>query len=284
MDKILIQNPDGTSTSISHISSESGKSSATIIIFPAMGVRGSYYEGVAKQLGTEGFNVIITDLRGIGQSSVRASPSTDFGYHEMLEQDYKSIVNGVKEHFPNQKIFALGHSLGGQLASLFLAKNPKCFDGLILIACCSVYYKGWGWKQYPTLLMTQFFYLVSVLLGYFPGKRMGFGGTEAKSVMQDWSQQSRSGKYIVKNDSFNYEKGLSKVTTKTLVLSFQADTYAPKKAVENLTKKFNSNPNLEHIHLMENDPRNEHFGHFNWAKKPKSIVKLVKGFIEGFNL
>ena len=279
MQIIDISNQDGSTSKITHFPSNSNESKSVIIIFPAMGVRGSYYENLGKQISKAGLDAVTTDLRGIGNSSVRPSKKVDFGYHEMLALDYQSILEKVKSTFPNKKIFALGHSLGGQLASLFSAKNSNSFDGLILIACCSVYYKGWGSKQIPTLFMTQFFHFVSVLLGYFPGKKMGFGGTEAKTVMSDWSNQSRTGNYILKNDDFNFEAAMEKVTIPILAISFQADTFAPRKAVEHLIGKFGANENKEYIYLKNDDLRNENFGHFNWAKKPKEIVRLIEKWI-----
>ncbi|MFK8009944.1 MAG: alpha/beta fold hydrolase [Saprospiraceae bacterium] len=279
MQLIDILNQDGSTSKITHFPSSLDQSKSVIIIFPAMGVRGSYYEILGKQISEAGFEVIISDLRGIGNSSIRPNKKVDFGYYEMIELDYKNILEKVKTIFPNKKIFALGHSLGGQLASLFSAKNPNSFDGLILIACCSVYFKGWGMKQYPTLLMTQFFYFVNVLLGYFPGKKMGFGGTEAKTVMSDWNSQARTGKYVLKNDDFNFEVALGKMTIPILVISFQADTFAPRKAVEHLIGKFGTNAKKEYIYLKNDDLRNKNFGHFNWAKKPQEIVSLIGEWI-----
>lgn len=279
MQLIDISNEDGSTSKITHFTSNSNPSKSVIIIFPAMGVRGSYYENLAKQISEFGFEAIITDLRGIGNSSVRPSKKVDFGYHEMLELDYKSILGKMKSIFPDKKIYALGHSLGGQLASLFTAKYSNSFDGLILIACCSVYYKGWGSKQYPTLLATQFFKFVSVLLGYFPGRKIGFGGTEAKTVISDWSNQSRTGKYMVKKDKFNYEVALQKVDVPILAISFQADTYAPRKAVEHLLDKFGANEKKKYIHLENDDPRNKNYSHFNWVKKPKEIVMMIEEWI-----
>ena len=279
MQLIDISNKDGSTSKITHFPTNSDHSKYVIIIFPAMGVRGSYYEILAKEIAEAGMEVVTTDLRGFGNSSIRPRSKIDFGYHEMLEQDYVSILGEVKTIFPNKKIIALGHSLGGQLASLFEAKKPNSFDGLIFIACCSVYYKGWGSKQYPALLMTQFYNFVSVLLGYFPGKTIGFAGTAAKTVMSDWSSQSRTGKYILENDEFNYEAALRKVNTPILAISFQADNYAPRKSVEYLIDKIGTNEKKEYIYLKSDDPRNEKFDHFNWVKNPKGIVRMIEKWV-----
>lgn len=251
-----------------------------IVIFPAMGVRGSYYEKLAETFAQKGRVSITTDLRGIANSSIRASRETNFGYKEMIELDYESIITKVESLFPNQKIYILGHSLGGQLGSLFAAKNPNRIAGLILIACCSVFYKGWGSKQYFTLLMTQFTRVVTKLLGYFPGRKLGFGGTEAKTVMRDWSEQSRTGKYILKNDNFDYEAALSILKIPILAISFQQDTYAPRKAIKYLLGKFKNNTQITYEYLLNDDPRNHNFNHFNWVKNPDNIVEIVEEWLK----
>lgn len=274
---IDITNQDGSSTKITHFfpTAPSENNLPVMVIFPAMGVRGTFYKTLAIEFSTKGYDVITTDLRGIGNSSLRPNKSVDFGYNEMMHYDYESIIKSVREMFIGKKIFLLGHSLGGQLSSLYAAKNPDKVDGLILIACCSVYYKGWGSKQYFALLGTQFTRVVTKLLGYFPGKKLGFGGTEAKTVMRDWSEQSRTGKYIVKNDSFDYESGLAKLVKPLLVISFQQDNFAPQKAVMHLLDKFKSNTNRQYEYLKTDDNRNDNFSHFNWAKKPRSIVEII---------
>ena len=141
-----------------------------------------------------------------------------------------------------------------------------------MLACCSVYYKGWGSKQYPTLIATQMFRVVSILLGYFPGKKLGFGGTEAKTVMRDWSEQSRTGKYKVKNDNFDYEKALGELDIPIFAISFQQDTFAPQKAVNFLLQKFKGASQVTYEYLLFDDPRNKKFNHFNWVKKPDTIA------------
>ena len=120
--------------------------SPIILILPAMGVKASYYEPFVNQLIDNGLTAISADLRGLGLSSVRPSSKMDFGYLDMVE-DLKIITDTIKKQFPTQKIYGLGHSLGGQIAALAQAKYPKLLDGLILVAANSVYYKGWSGKQ-----------------------------------------------------------------------------------------------------------------------------------------
>lgn len=277
---IDITNSDGTSTEV-HQFGNAESANSTIIVWPALGVKASYYEVLANELVSKGFLVFTADLRGNGKSSVRTSRKINFGYADVLDQEYTSVVNYVVKTFPDKKVFLLGHSLGGQLSCLFASRKTAKIDGLILSATCSVYYKGWnGFSAYRILAATQFINLVSKLIGYFPGKKLGFGGTEARGLMADWSRQARTGKYDVDNDSRNYEEALGSIDLPVLSISYEADEMAPKGAVEHLLGKLRS-AKKEHIHLLKGDSRNEYFTHFNWVKKPKNIVEIVDNWVSG---
>jgi predicted alpha/beta hydrolase len=240
-----------------------------------MGVYAKYYKILADQLSQKGISVGLVDLRGNDTSSVRPSRRFDFGYRDQIELEYNEVVKSLKEEHPKLPIYLFGHSLGGQLSCLYTAKYPELVSGLILSATCSVYYKGWdGFGAYRILAGTQFANLVAKMLGYYPGKKVGFGGTEAKTLIKDWSSQSRTGKYILQGDSFNYEEGLSKITLPVLAISYEGDKMAPIGAVDHLLSKM-TNASKEHIHLKKSDPRNDGFNHFNWAKKTANVVDIV---------
>ena len=270
-----IINPDGTTSSIRvYRTPEPG--APVVMVYPAMGMKAAYYAHLAAALADNGLNAVTADLRGTGNSGVRPSRKLDFGYREMIEQDLHSSVQEAKKIFPESPVFLLGHSLGGQLACLYTSRALEKIDGLILIACCSVYYGGWeGISKYRILIGTQFIGLVSSAVGYFPGRRLGFGGLNARTVMQDWSRQSRTGRYEVKNDDFNYEAALAELRAPVLSISFEGDDLAPPSAIDHLCGKFSPDAPVRRIHLGKDDPLNERYNHFNWPKRPDSIVRLI---------
>ena len=270
---IEIQNPDGSTTTVKLYQPETAK--AIFALFPAMGVYAKYYVPLAEELYQNGLATALVDLRGNDTSSVRPGKKVDFGYSDQLSLDFHTAITHLRKEFPDVPLYLFGHSLGGQLSCLYASKNPKAVDGLILSATCSVYYKGWdGFAAYQTLAGTQFSNLVAKVVGYFPGKKVGFGGTEGKTVIRDWSRQSRTGRYELKNDSFDYETALAKVNLPVLALSYEGDSLAPYGAVEHLLGKMKS-AQKEHLHLKKDDPRNDGYNHFNWAKNPKKLVQLV---------
>ena len=73
---------------------------AVIVCMPAMGVRASFYRPLAVQLALAGWHVVTADLRGVGESGVRVNSGAQFGYREMLEQDWPANLAVVRERLP----------------------------------------------------------------------------------------------------------------------------------------------------------------------------------------
>ena len=113
------------------------------IILPAMGVPADYYAPLADAVAQLGIGAVTADLRGHGYSSLRASRKVDFGYHDMIAHDLPAVVAATRKHFPDNPIYLLGHSLGGQLGVFYASRFPGHVAGIVLVASCSVYFKGW---------------------------------------------------------------------------------------------------------------------------------------------
>ena len=259
----------------------SNKDEHLCIVIPAMGVKAKYYESFCSKLNAEEFNVIIADWRGIGDSSIRASRTSDFGYRNLIK-DLKEIVQFGQQRFPNSKTTLIGHSLGGQIASLFTSKYPDKVDDLILITACNVYYKGWE-NQAQVILAGKLFPVISRLFGYFPGNKIGFSGREARTVMRDWSSNALTGNYQLTGSSFNYDKALQKLEKKILTFSVQNDKLASLNAIDNLLNKFHDNSNITKFHLTSEKTQIEKLNHFNWAKKSDYVVSKIVTWKETSN-
>ncbi len=245
-----------------------------VIGFPAMGTKAGYYRPLAARLRQQGWTAALADLRGHGSHSVRASRTVDFGYADMLQNDWPAIVEAVRSRFSDRPLYLLGHSLGGQLSALHLARHPAAADGLILVASCSVYYRGWaGLDAWKLLAQTQLVGLIARALGVFPGDKMGFAGREARTQMLDWSRQSRTGRYEPQGASENFEALLKEVSVPVLAVSVEGDTFAPPRAVELLCEKMPA-AKLSRLHhpLL---PEIAKAPHFAWARNPTWLVEQI---------
>lgn len=246
-----------------------------IVIMPALGVKADFYHPLAIALRNLGYVVVTVDLRGTGKSEAKPNKKRNFGYREMLNYDWSVILDKVNRHFPEKEIYLMGHSLGGQLNVMYSAKHKNLVKALILVASCTVHYKAWKFPyNLGVLFGTQAGRLLVKILGYFPGKKVGFAGTEAKNVILDWAYTGRTGKYKPQGDDFDYESNFKTIKLPVLAISFKNDKLAPKKAVEELTGKM-QNAKIEHIHFS-----NHNYDHFNWVKQNAEVVTKIDEWIK----
>lgn len=249
-----------------------------LLIGPAMGTPARIYTPLAEAFVSQGLNTAIIELRGIGSSSLRASRRVDYGYRHLAEQDWVAACAALRERFAGSPLFLFGHSLGGHVSLLHAALHPQGIAGVIIVAAGSVHYKGWsGARRYGILSFTQFAGAVSQLVGYYPGKRLGFGGTEAKTLMGDWARLGRTGRFTLRG-GVDYEDALSKVRIPVLGLSFEHDGFAPHRAQKLLLDKLSS-AQVTHLALSAADT-GVRLDHYNWIKKSDAVVSRVAAFVQ----
>lgn len=100
---------------------------ATIIIVHGLAEHLGRYDDIAGVLNKE-FNVIRYDQRGHGHSS---GENTFYSNVDEITDDLGAIVKYVKNLLPEQKLFVIGHSMGGYTAALYGTKFPGTIDGYI---------------------------------------------------------------------------------------------------------------------------------------------------------
>ncbi len=247
-----------------------------ILIEPAMGVKAGYYTPLAEALCAAGCNTAVAELRGHEESGGRKpGRAYDFGYHEMLTEDWPQAVEAVKARFPNAPFYLLGHSLGGQISSIYAAHHPRQLAGLILIACSSVYWKLWPKAFLP---YSQLMVLMGKLIGHFPGHRFRFAGREARSVIADWGRQARTGRFIFGRPRMDHDTILAGLTLPVLAISFATDFFAPKRAMDGLIGKF-PQARLTRHHLDPKALGFEGIDHFRWVRRPQIVLPLIREWL-----
>ncbi|MDZ7342197.1 MAG: lysophospholipase [candidate division KSB1 bacterium] len=107
----------------------SAEPKAVIIIIHGYAEHSGRYAHVAEYLVNHGYAVETFDLRSHGQSDGKNTFIRSFD--EFLS-DVDLFFKRVNERHPNQKLFLLGHSMGGLIASLFVVTRKPDVKGLIL--------------------------------------------------------------------------------------------------------------------------------------------------------
>ncbi len=130
-----------------------------------------------------------------------------------------------------------GHSLGGQLATCSLALAPASIRQLWLVASGSPY-----WRAFPRrnrVVAAAAYRLLDGLAGLFgalPGRRIGFGGTEARSVIRDWSRTGLTGRYAAPRIG-DMEPAMRGINVAVRALLPAHDWLAPRSSLDYLLAK-----------------------------------------------
>ena len=98
-----------------------------IMLIHGTGAHKKWWDPIAPLLNNN-FTIFAPDLPGMGESDHRNEYNFE-GFSEALI----GILHQEKVITSNQKIFLVGHSLGGHVAGFMASEMPEIFNGLIMI-------------------------------------------------------------------------------------------------------------------------------------------------------
>ena len=98
-----------------------------IMLIHGTGAHKKWWDPIAPLLNNN-FTIFAPDLPGMGESDHRDEYNFE-GFSEALI----GILHQEKAITSNQKIFLVGHSLGGHVAGFMASEMPEIFNGLVMI-------------------------------------------------------------------------------------------------------------------------------------------------------
>lgn len=237
---------------------------ATIIISPATGVRRGFYSDFCKALSDDGFDVLLWDARGIGDSlhgSVRDEVACmrDWG-----QLDLDAVIRHARADHLDRPLFLLGHSSGGHLAGL--AGSLPSVDGVVLLAAGTCDWRRYPQAQWPRLLGAWFFAIpvLTALFGYLPG-RFGIGQDLPAGVVREWRRWSLQRGYLFADETLDCG-GYASYCGPLLSVNVSDDLgFSPEGAVSDLLSRFTS-ARIERRTINAGD-RNRPVGHFGFFRQ-----------------
>lgn len=160
---------------------------ATVIVNPATGVRADYYHRYARFLVGHGFDVLTYDYRGIGASRPDNLRHHDYRWRDWGEYDFDAALGFVRWRNAHAPIYVVGHSIGGFLPGL--ANRASWIDRMLTVGA----QYAW-WRDYDVRRRYRMFLkwhvvmpLITALVGYFPGRRLGWLEDLPRGVVYEWS-------------------------------------------------------------------------------------------------
>lgn len=97
----------------------------TIVLLHGKNFNGAYWKQTIQSLTADGYRVIVPDQIGFGKSSKPMGYQFTF---QQLAQNTKALL----DHLKIEKLYLLGHSMGGMLATRFALMYPETIEKLVL--------------------------------------------------------------------------------------------------------------------------------------------------------
>ncbi|GAA8852807.1 alpha/beta fold hydrolase [Helicobacter pylori] len=259
-----------------HAAGTDATSAPFVLVMPAMGVPAGYYGPFVDELARHGVAAGVADYTGQGDATPHVGRGRDLGYDDLAHGWLPAVVDRVREQHDGP-VVALGHSLGGHLLAAHLAGPTPAVDAAVLIGSGTPHWRAQ--QGLKTLVQTQLVAVVSRLCGYWPGVRLGFGGTQARTLMREWAAFSRTGRLAPGGRDIT--AGLAGRSLPLLAVDLDNDTLAPPAAVDELVGLFAS-AEVERFTFAKaaGDP-GKPVNHYSFARSPEIIGERIAAWVTG---
>ncbi len=239
---------------------------ATVIVCPAMLVRERYYRRFALDLANRGFRAITFDQRGIGRSISSPAPAPHPRLRHWAERDLPAVLDYAEQTTPGHRLYAVGHSMGGQIPPLTEAIHR--LDGIVTVGATEAW---WGHWPFPYNLAILASYVALPILGrvlpVIPADRFGLGPDADGAVVRDWTRWGRHRGYL--RGPFGHDLHDQDYAGRVLAYSFTDDLFGAWNAVEAIHAGY-VRADLEHRHVDPPDFGARGIGHFGYFRGPAS--------------
>lgn len=271
---LAINTPEGHAFELIHVLDHNPR--WRLLMVPAMGISARHYIDFARALNAQGAEVFIHEWRGLGSSNCRASRRVDWGYRELLDDLAASVeaIQASDRASPAVPMVVAGHSLGSQLGLLIQALNSEAFAGAVCIAGGSPHYKAFPWPMGLSLrVLFALMPALAQMVGHYPGQRLGFAKRESRSVMRDWANSGRTGRYRPKGVAVDLEAALRQLTTPLLGIRMADDWFVPPGSLQCLLDKCPNAPTQ--TALIPSDKVGGQADHYRWMHQPQDTAKVI---------
>lgn len=254
-----------------------------VVINPATSVRCRYYARFAGFLAAHGFDAVTYDYRGIGESRPGRLRGFAGSWFDWGRLDCDAVLRHVAREFPGQPIDLVAHSIGGVL--LGLAPSAARLRRVVTVGAQYAYWRDYAARARLGMLAKWHVAmpLLTLALGYFPGRRLGWLEDTPRGVVRDWvlsraRLEDRWPRRSGEEDALR--RAFQRVTAPILAISVTDDPFGTVAAVERTLAYFTGSPRT-HLRIAPGDigvPAIGHFDFFN-SRFAASLWTLPLAFL-----
>lgn len=189
--------PSGTTELSGTLFIPAGRPRAALVLNGATGVPQRYYRHFARWLAAEQQVACLTfDYAGMGASATGPVKECDATMLSWALQDQPAARAALRHRFPDLPLWVLGHSLGGML--LPMQEGTQDIAQIFAVASGYVHHSDHPWPYQGLARLFWFGHapVLTALLGYLPGKRLGFGEDLPPGVYWQWRKWCTSRQFF----------------------------------------------------------------------------------------
>jgi predicted alpha/beta hydrolase len=235
-----------------------------VLISAAMAVPSGFYRPLVAEFEQRGWEARALPTRGFERGEPIASRMHDWSYASEMAAIADEVAKARADQ-PDRPVILLGHSLGAQIAAGHeLHHEPS--DGFVTVGASVPHFRSYPKAGLPVLSLGVSVPVVTRAMGYLP--RPFFGGPGARTLMREWARFVRTGK-----PPFDVPH---RITTPSLVVQLQGDTYAVSRANKVFVETFlDPEHSTRWVYAKDVVPEGGTTHHVMWVKTPAPVVERI---------
>lgn len=160
---------------------------ARVLVDAATGVLSRYYHRYARFLAREGFEVLTFDYRGIGLSRPARLRGSGYRWRHWGERDVDAALRFLLDRPGALPLHVVGHSIGGVLPGL--AEHGAQVARMLTVGAQFGHWRDYAPAERRALFLKWHVAMpaMAAVLGYFPGRRLGWLEDLPWGVVAEWS-------------------------------------------------------------------------------------------------
>lgn len=210
---------------------------AVVVLHSATATPQRFYEAFATHLATAGFAVVTYDYSGTGLSGPpKQHPSRSM--RRWIAEDVPSVTAWARDRFLRLPSVAVGHSVGGH--AIALGGAGDALDAAVLFASHAGVTRTIPDRRERLrvgLLMNVLTPLLTPLVGYLPGRRVGLGEDVPTEMMREWARWTRKPGYFFDDPTMHAAERAGRVTGPVLAIGASDDPWATPQQIDAITSR-----------------------------------------------
>jgi len=215
----------------------SGDIVGVLVVHSATATPQGFYRAFAQYAAGRGLLAITYDYRGTGLSGSPKS-AREIRMRDWIQQDIPAVAQWAAERYPGLPHYAIGHSVGGHgLVLNYGTDNLKAcaITASHVAALRSI--SPWTERLRVIAVLNLLGPVLSRLIGYMPGRKLGLSEDIPRAAMLDWSSWTLRKNYFFDDPSMRAKHKAEQLRVPMLAVGASDDLWASEQQMDLLAEQ-----------------------------------------------